>query len=55
MSKYVNLETPEMRDIIETARLDSSKRIARELKKDGYTCDKIMQYKDLSEKEIDNL
>lgn len=55
MLKYVNLETAEMRDIIETARLDSSKRIARELKRLGVPKNIISESTGLSEEEIDDL
>ena len=45
----------EVREVVKTAEEDNSKKIAREMKKDGVSSDKIMKYTGLSEKEIDNL
>ncbi len=54
LMKYI-----EMREVIntavESAEKDSSKKIAREMKKDGVSTDKIMKYTGLSEKEIGDL
>ena len=54
LMKYI-----EIREVVNTAvgsaEKDNSKKIAREMKKDGVSSDKIMKYTGLSEKEIDNL
>ena len=54
LMKYI-----EIREVVNTAvnsaEKDKSKQIAREMKKDGVSSDKIRQYTGLSEKEIDDL
>jgi predicted transposase/invertase (TIGR01784 family) len=45
----------EVREVKKTAVEDNSKKIAREMKKDGVSSAKIMKYTGLSEKEIDDL
>jgi predicted transposase/invertase (TIGR01784 family) len=45
----------EVREVKKTAEEDNSKKIAREMKKDGVSSIKIMKYTGLSEKEIDDL
>ena len=45
----------EVREVIKTAEENKSKKIAREMKKDGVSTDKIVKYTGLTEKEIDDL
>ncbi len=54
LMKYIEIREV-VNTAVESAEKDKSKQIAREMKKDGVSSDKIMQYTGLSEEEIDNL
>ena len=54
LMKYIEIREV-VNTAVESAEKDNAKKIAREMKKDGVSTNKIMQYTGLSEKEIGNL
>jgi hypothetical protein len=54
LMKYIEIREV-VNTAVESAERDNAKKIAREMKKDGVSSDKIRQYTGLSEEEIDSL